>query len=82
MKLSKTQEAVLRALRASGEGEDKSSDGKSWRVVYLDNAKDRLKVIEGVEISGHQWAGQLGALRKMGLYRPLDSYGTFGKVQA
>lgn len=58
---------VLESLRKNNEGigYETEKDGKRWRTVYLDNAR-----IPG--IGSHAFASHLGALEKLGLYKPQD----------
>jgi len=64
---------VLNALRANKEATE-TREGELWGVVYLDNAKARLKM------SGAQFAGYLSALTAKGLYVSFDD-DCFGLVK-
>lgn len=62
--------ALLQRLRAKAENRSVAEDGRAWGDVYLPN-------VQG-DIPHAGFAGQLSALKKLGVYRPLDRH--FGSV--
>lgn len=71
---TKTAE-VLAALRANTEGvETKTSDGRTFHSVYLDNARP-------AGMSPRAFAGHLSALAAAGLYKEVDGF-AWGDVLA
>lgn len=76
MGLSVKAAALLSALRRASEGGDilPSDDDVVWRDVYLDNANS-----PSLGIASRSLPGYLSALKKAGLYVPVDY--AFGRVR-
>ena len=64
---------ALRHLRQSVESATVTEGDATWGTVYLDNAQP-------MGWANLKWAAVLGALARVGKYRPADDEGFFGEV--
>jgi hypothetical protein len=71
--MTNTAALILAALLAEKEATSTDADGSVWGTVYLDNARPR-------DLSRHEFAGHLSALKGAGVYRQ-TSDPAFGEVK-